>query len=501
LAALLEVRRVHKRYGTTQALTDLDFDVAAGEAVGVVGENGAGKSTFAKILAGAVVPDAGDVFLEGRQLQIRSPRDARLAGIGFIPQELAFVPTLTVAENLLLNNWPTRHGTTSPRAILRHAARAIQRFQIDVPLQAAMAQLKLADQQMVEILKAFIRRSKIILLDEPTAALSAHEASQLFRALESVKSHGVGVVLISHRLDEVLRHCDRIDVFRNSRRVYSAPTVDTPVDEVVFQMLGQAPAMLETGSSAAAAAKHPPALAVSDWQRESHPRLEHVSLDVHEGEVVALFGVRGCGAEVVAEGLAGRHRDITGTLRVGQHETKVFDRPRLARAAGVGYLPPDRKRQGLFTGLSVSQNLGMWALDDVAKRSIINSRREQDLAKGWVNRFNVRYRSLRQPVSELSGGNQQKVLLASRLASKPKVLVLQEPTRGVDIGARLQIHRELRRLAESGLAVLLVTADVEEAVGVADRVLVMRDGVVSRELVGSQKTQSAALRVAAGEES
>jgi ABC-type sugar transport system ATPase subunit len=495
---LLAARGLTKGYGGTVVLRDVDFTLAAGESVAVIGENGAGKSTFAKIIAGVVVPDDGDIVINGEQVAFRSPRDALRHGIAFIPQELAFVPHLTVAENLLLGHWPSTGGVTSPGAIRRRAAGEIARFGLPVDLDKRVSMLKLVDQQIVEILKALIRRAAVILLDEPTASLSEHETQILFAALERLAAQSVGIVYISHRMDEVYKFSDRVDVFRNGERVVSVSPASTTPKELIAHMLGRESEELEGAPERQSAAR--PVLSLRGWHHDGQPLLDGIGFDVGEGEVVGIFGVRGSGAELVAEGLAGRHRDIEGEVEVRGRRYRVFRSPQASRRAKIGYVPADRKKEGIVLIQSIQANLSMLVLRRLQRFGVLRRRLEHSLGRRLADQFDVRMRRLSQPVWELSGGNQQKVLLGSRLAARPAAFVLQEPTRGVDVGARLQIHRFLREIAAEGAGVLLVTSDVEEAVVVSDRLLVMREGRIVAELEGERRTQSRALRAAAGAE-
>jgi ribose transport system ATP-binding protein len=495
---LLAARGLTKSYSGTVVLRDVAFTLSAGESVAVIGENGAGKSTFAKIIAGVVSPDRGEIVVGSEHVVFHSPRDALRHGIAFIPQELAFVPHLTVAENLLLGQWPSTAGVTSPVAIRRRAAAETARFGLPVDLDRRMSALKLVDQQIVEILKALIRRASVILLDEPTASLSENETRILFAALERLAAQGVGIVYISHRMDEVYKFSDRVDVFRNGERVISVPPRGTTPKQLITHMLGREREELEHAPERESAPK--PVLSLRGWRREGQPYLHGVDLDVGEGEVVGIFGVRGSGAELVAEGLSGRHRDIDGVVEVRGRRYRVFRSPQASRRAKIGYVPADRKKEGLVLVQSIQANLSMLVLRRLQRLGVLRRRLEQSLGRSLARQFDVRMRRLSQPVWELSGGNQQKVLLGSRLAARPAAFVLQEPTRGVDVGARLQIHRFLREIAGEGAGVLLVTSDVEEAVVVSDRLLVMREGRIVAELSGDERTQSRALHAAAGAE-
>ena len=492
--ALLAVTGLSKSYGAYRALNNFDFVVEPGQAVSVIGENGAGKSTLAKILAGVIRPDAGTITLNGEEVQLGSPRDALRRGVAFIPQELAYLPNLSVAQNILVGTWPNRFGISTRAMSIAKATEESKRFGIELDVERRMARLKLGERQLVEIVKALARRARLIILDEPTASLSENESQILFRVLRKLCDQGVGIVYISHRMDEVYRFSDRVDVLRNGTHVASAaPSTTSPAQLIEF-MLGQAGEHLPESSAHRSTAEV--RLALVDWRAEGVPTLDGVNLDVRSGEIVGVFGLRGAGQELIAEGLAGLHSNIRGELTVNGRRTRLFTKPRQARKAGISYVPAERKREGLVLALSIRANLTLLILRQISRFGIRVVSLERARALELARRLNIRYRNLEQRTGSLSGGNQQKVMVGSRLATRPTIFVLQEPTRGVDVGARVEIHKFLRELAVGRAAIVLVTSDVEEAVLVSDRLLIMREGSIVGELIGSTKTQSQALALA-----
>jgi len=494
---LLEIAGLAKSYGSNRVLSAIDFHLDAGESVAVIGENGAGKSTFAKILTGVIRADEGSIRLAGEVVSLHSPRDALRHGIALIPQELAYVPHMTVAENILLGAWPSWYGMTWQRASLRRARANCRRFGIELDVARMMATLKLADRQIVEIVKALSRRARLIVLDEPTASLSEQESRTLFAILARLTADGVGVIYISHRMDEVYRFSDRVVVFRNGELVASVAPAETTPAQLIAHMLGQEKEAFAHAIGFPGAGRER-SIELRGWTRPGLPPLSNVTLALDAGEIVGLYGLRGSGAELVAEGLAGLRPDIEGEVVLHGRPARVFPTPLAARRANVAYVPPERKRDGLVLMLSIRANLVLLILRQLARWSVIRRRSEQAAAASLASKFDVRYASLNQKVGQLSGGNQQKVLLASRMAAEPRLLVLQEPTRGVDVGARVEIHRFLVEIADRGCAVLLVTADLEEAVAVSHRLLVMREGRMAGELSGTGKTQARAIALAAG---
>jgi ABC-type sugar transport system ATPase subunit len=426
---------------------------------------------------------------------LQSPRDALAQGVAFIPQELAYVPELTAAENIVLGQWPNQGGLTSAKAIRRRAEAEVARFGLDVDVRQRMSNLKLADRQLVEILKALARKARLILLDEPTASLTDAESQVLFRVLRNLCEQGVGVVYISHRMDEVFRFSDRVDVLRNGALVRSAPTATATPADLIAAMLGQAAEQYEsTGTEGTGN----PLISLENWTSDVAPQLQRLNITVRAGEMVGLFGIRGSGTDLVAEALAGRADHVDGRITILGQSRSIFQTPREAVRAGLAYVPAERKKDGLLLSFPIRQNLSLFLLNALSRFGFVQRAREESLANRLIAQFNVRCRDSRQPVEQLSGGNQQKVMLASRLVRDPKIVVLHEPTRGVDVGARLEIHRILRDVAGRGAAILLVTSDIEEAVAVSDRLLVMRDGALQGELLGTDKTQGQALRLATG---
>ncbi len=498
---VMEASGIRRSFGNHLALDDVDLTLHTGESVALVGENGAGKSTLAKILTGALRPDDGALRVRGQVVRFGSPRDAIAAGIAFIPQELAYVPRMSVGENILLNRWPSWRGMTNRRAIRRSAADALRDFGVELDVDAPLSELKLADRQLVEIVKALARRASVVVLDEPTAALSDRESEALFRALRRLKQDGVACVSVLHRIDHVQGIADRVLVLRNGRAVLSAPRGTSRAD-LVAAMLGPEVAAVETRARASLPRPRAGEVALlgTGLTTTGNPGLRDVDLDARRGEILVVFGVRGSGIEHVGGVLSGRTRLESGSLRIGGREYDGLGSPRAARRAGIGFVPPERKTQGLVLGLSIAANISLLTLSRVSRLGFLSRRAERSLAQKLSASVDVRAQSTQQAVGELSGGNQQKVLLASRLAAGPDLLVLEQPTRGVDIGARAQIHAHLRALAESGMTFIVITSDVEEAVIMGDRVVVVRDGDVVDELAGQRCTQQAVLRAASGGE-
>jgi len=496
---VLSLRGINKRYGPNRVLRDISLEVGVGEVAALLGENGAGKSTLLKILAGVVRADGGTIQVDGQAADLESPRAAAASGVAYIPQELTYVPDITVAENICLGRWPARWGTTSPSATLRRARTIAQRFGFELPLEQNMNRLSRAEQQLAEILKVLIRDARAILLDEPTAALPDHDALRLLRLTRSLAEEGIAVVYVSHRLDEVFRLCDTIHVLRDGHLALSGPIAGTTSAQAIAQMLGRELAAAEPARAGTPSTST--ALRLKGWSRTGIPALRDVSFEVKSGEIVGMYGLRGSGAECIAEALGGLHGDIEGATFVAGARVPALKTPLAAKRAGIAYVPADRKADGLVLGLSVQHQLSLLSLDRVSRFGFIRRREERQLAKQLASSVQLRSRGLGQLQVELSGGNQQKVLLASRMAIKPDIFVLHEPTRGVDVGARLEIHRLLRQLADAGTSILIVTSDIEEVTSVPDRCLVVRQGRIVGELSRPRsEDQSKILHVAGGTE-
>ena len=494
-SAVLHATGLAKSYGGHLVLKHVSFDIRPGEIVAVIGENGAGKSTFAKIITGVVQPESGEIELHGRQVTLQSPRDALRVGIAYIPQELAYLSNRTVADNILIGRWPHRAGVTSDAAIVATASAEAKKYGIEMRVSRRMADLTLAERQLVEIVKALTRSTAVLVLDEPTASLTSGESRKLFGILRQLVATGLSVIFISHRMDEVFEVSDRVVVLRNGDIVGDVATKEATRPQLIGMMLGAAAEELSAQHPRTASTEV--ALELKGWTWTGEPPIRDLHVTVRRGEIVTLFGLRGSGGEAIAEGLAGRNPKFTGKVVVEGREFPVFRTINASMQAGIGYLPAERKRDGLVMPLSVETNLSLPILRSLARLGLLQPRAERAVAMQMRDRLQIRLRSLAQPVATLSGGNQQKVVLGSRLLARPRVLVLQEPTRGVDVGARFEIHQYLRQIAEQGTAILWVTTDVEEAVLVADRLLVLREGSIVAELTGTSKTQGQAVAMAA----
>lgn len=477
---LLVARDVSRRYGGIQALDRVTFALRVGSVHGLVGENGAGKSTLSKILGGVEQPDAGDLLLDGRPVRFGSPRDALAAGIATIAQELALVPARTVAENVFLGAEPRRFGVLDGAALRRRFADLNGRTGFGLDGAARVRDLRVADQQKVEILRAVARDARVILMDEPTASLTSDETHRLLDIVRRLAAGGTAVVLVSHFLDEVLAVAADVTVMRDGRVVRSGPAASETEDGLVQAMIGRklASAFPERRPPADAA----PVVLRADGLRR-RDAIDGVSFEIRAGEILGLAGLVGSGRTEIARALFGADRLDGGTVAVDGRAVRLRH-PADAIAAGIAMLPESRKEQGLHLARPVRENETMASLRAFAPRWVIDGRRERAAARRATSDLDVRTASIEAPVVTLSGGNQQKVLFAKWLLRGPRVLIADEPTKGVDVGAKRQIYDLLHRLAAEGLAVLLISSEIEEVLGLSHRVLVLRGGRVVAEFVG-----------------
>jgi rhamnose transport system ATP-binding protein len=497
---LLELRHAAKSFGAVAALTDGTVSLRGGEVHALLGENGAGKSTLVKILAGVHQPDAGTLTVNGRQAVLHGPAAARAAGIAVIYQEPALFPDLTVAENLFVGRQPLRQARVISRRIDRRAmhdeAAAVFR-RLGVPLDPGRIArgLSIADQQVVEIGKALIASASVIVMDEPTAALSAAEVDRLFAVIRTLQEQHAAILFISHRLEEVFAICQAVTVMRDGRHVLSSDLAGLTANDLVRAMVGRELAGRPPEADRAKRAGDP-ALTVERLTREGV--FTDVSFTVRSGEIVALGGLVGSGRSEVARAVFGIDRYDAGNIVIkGQKLRKAS--PAAAMAAGIGFVPEDRRQQGLVMGMSVQQNVALASLRELSAGGLIRAGAERAMAADWAARLRIKYGRLSDPASMLSGGNQQKVVLARWLGRNPDVLIVDEPTRGIDVGTKAEVHHLLTELARSGVAVLMISSELPEILGVADRVLVMREGRLVAEFSHADASEEALTSAAMGQ--
>ncbi len=488
----VELRGISKRFGATAALADVSMDLRAGEIHALVGENGAGKSTVVKILAGVHQPDRGTILLAGQPTLIHGPAEARSLGISVVHQEPRLFPDLTVAENVFIGHAPSgRLGSIDWRGMRRAAQALFAELDVQFDVGAPVRGVSMADQQLIEIAKALSTDAGVLILDEPTASLSTHEVDRLFTIVRRLRDRGVAVLFVSHRLDEVFALCDRATVLRDGRHVVTATTSELSPADLVRHMVGRAVSLFPKLDSPVGDVL----LEVSGLTRIGVFR--DIGFSVRTGEILGLAGLVGAGRTEVARVLFGIDRRDSGQVRLGG-ELVDFASPSAAMHAGIAYLPEDRHQQGLVLDFPISQNVTLPILPRLFRRLLVRAAVERKVAAEHTEQFNVRMTSVDQLVGALSGGNQQKVVLAKWLAAGPRVLILDEPTRGIDIGAKVEVHRLISELAASGLAIIMISSDLPEVLAMSDRIIVLHEGRVTAEISRDQATQERVMFAATG---
>jgi ABC-type sugar transport system ATPase subunit len=478
--ALLNASAVSKLYPGTTALSGVDLEVDSGEVHALLGENGAGKSTLMKVIAGAETADAGKVVVEGTVVQPGSLESARAHGIAIVYQELSLVPSLSVGENVLLGRWPTsRWGLIDWSALFQEARRFLDTIGFDIDPKGRLDRLGMAERQLVEIAKALATgRVKLLLLDEPTSALSDREAARLFELIDDLKARGVAIVYVSHRLKEILRIADRVTVLRDGKRVDTVASEGIGEARLAMMMVGREVRDAEgVRTSVASTGRRDVVLRATNLSRA--PRLKQVDLKLHRGEVVGIFGLVGAGRTRLARTIFGLEPPLGGSLEI-EDKRGTIDSPATAIELGLGYLGEDRSL-GLVPRMSVAQNVTLAALSSMPG-PLLDFAKEAEIAQRYVDELAIRVSSVHQLVETLSGGNQQKVLLARCLCSHARILILDDPTRGIDVGAKEEVFRLVRKLAGDGVAILYLTSEIKEARSMSERLLVMANGRVIREM-------------------
>jgi ribose transport system ATP-binding protein len=489
---LFEGIGLSKQFGGVVALNDVSVGVTAGEVVAVIGENGAGKSTLMKILAGVIVPDSGSLVWQGDPITFRSTAEAIARGVSLIHQELNLVDNLSVAENLFLGREPQRCGWVRRQELVDASATYLERVGLRVDPRTSLGWLSVAEKQLVEIAKAVSTGARVLIMDEPTSSLSNRETERLFELVDSLRADGTAVLYISHRLAEVNRLADRVEVLRDGQNVGSLRRSQIDHDSMVRAMVGRDPQPRLPRQSQSLGASR----LVVDSLRVPETSAD-ISLEVRAGEIVVLAGLVGAGRSELLETIFGLRRASRGTVRVDGQPVPP-GRVRASITAGLALVSEDRKLTGLHLETSVSSNLTLVSLGKSPAAPWIDSRWEARRAQEQVEALAIKTASLEIRVGSLSGGNQQKIAIAKWLIDPPGVLLLDEPTRGVDVGARHEIYQALRHLAEDGVAILVVSSDMEEVIGIAGRVLVMHDHRLTGELTGDRITESGIMALAVG---
>ncbi len=494
---VLEVVDATVRFPGVTALDEVSFTLLQGQIHALVGENGAGKSSLIKVLTGVYQPDGGEVRYGGQPVRFDDPAAAQRAGISTIYQEVNLVPLMSVARNIFLGREPKRLGLIDYREMNRQAAAVLDRYGIGLDVTAPLRSLGLGVQQMVAVARAVSLDARVVIMDEPTSSLEAKEVETLFRVIRLLHEQGVAVVYVSHRLDELFAICDEVTVLRDGRTVHTGRMGDLTKASLVAAMLGRdlAAAKQRQGTTHREIDETPPVLRVRGLQRT--PVLHGIDLDVRPGEVVGLGGLLGAGRSETARAVMGVDPVDRGTVAVDGTEIRRGS-PGAAVGAGLVLLPEDRRNEGIIPNLSIRDNIVLAALPRLSRAGVVSDRRADELVSTFMRRLGIRASGPHQKVRELSGGNQQKVMLARWLCLQPKVLILDEPTRGIDVGAKAEIRDLIDELAAQGLGLVLISSELDEVVEGSDRVVVLRDGRIADELAGDVVTEAALLQALAG---
>ncbi len=491
---VLEMRHIRKKFPGVIALDDVDFELCPGEVHILLGENGAGKSTLMKILSGAYQKTDGQIVLDGNEVEIRNPKHAQTLGISTIYQEFNLIPHLSVAENIFLGREPSRlPGLINQRAIFQDAKRALSGLGLALDPRRLVKELRVAEQQMVEVAKALSLDARILIMDEPTAALTEHEIKDLFVIIRALKAKGVSVVYISHRMEELFEIGDRVTVLRDGRSVGTYNVRGMSKSELIRLMVNRELTDLFPKKKAERGAE---VLRVESLC--SRDGLNNINFTLHKGEVLGIAGLLGAGRTELARAIFGLDRITSGTIYV-KGEPQRIGSPRAAINAGLGFLTEDRKSQGLVLPLSVKENLCLSSVDKFSAWGVMRPSAEDQAADRYVKELRIKTPSLDQKVVFLSGGNQQKVVLSKWLCSEAEVFIFDEPTRGVDVGAKTEIYQLMNRLTAAGVAIIMISSELLEVLGMSDRILVMRGGEIAGEFTAAEATQEKILQCALGQ--
>ena len=487
---LLETKGLTKHFGTTPALVDVDFTLRSGEVHALLGENGAGKSTLIKVLTGVHKRDAGTICLEGKPIDPRSPRHAQELGISAVYQEINLIPTLSVAENIFLGRQPMRFGIIDTPTANRKARELLKTFHIDIDVTRELSSYSIAIQQIIAIVRGVDLSAKVLILDEPTSSLDRHEVETLFSVIRSLKERGIGILLITHFIDQVYEISDSITVLRNGHKVSEHFTANLPRMQLISDMLGkQLTEELGAQGNHKAARTHEPEPYLQVRGFAHRGMMESFDLDIHKGEIVGLAGLLGSGRTEIAHLIFGIKKTEKGSAYVRDKKVQI-NTPRKAIKLGFGLCPEDRKEEGIIADLTVRENIILALQAKMGWFKFLSVKRQEELAQGMIDALQIVTSDTEKPVKELSGGNQQKVILARWLVSDPEFLILDEPTRGIDVGAHAEIISIIKRLAADGKAMMIISSELAEIVDYSDRVVVLRDHKKTMELEGEQISQN-----------
>ncbi|WML24712.1 sugar ABC transporter ATP-binding protein [Neobacillus sp. OS1-33] len=494
LTPVIEMKGISKAFSGNRVLDQVDFQLLRGEIHALMGENGAGKSTLIKILTGIYERDAGKVFIKGKEVHFKNPKEAEQMGIAVIHQELNIIPYLTVYENMFLGKELTvgRFGITRDKEMKKKTKEYLDRLGIEIDPNMEAGNLSVGQQQMIEIARAVAANTEVLIMDEPTAALTDREIEALFKVIDSLKKQGVGIVYISHRMEEIFQICDRISVLRDGQFIDSKEVAKTNFDEIVKLMVGR-----QLGE------RFPERNTKIGQERfkvenlTSKGSFENISFSIHQGEIVGVAGLMGAGRSEIMQAIFGYRALDGGKMFIDGKEVTIKS-PYEAIKAGIAFVTEDRKSQGLILDLSVRENLSITTLDKISNKSVVSSKTEISLVDEMIEKLHVKTSGREISVKSLSGGNQQKIVIGKWLGIHPKILILDEPTRGVDVGAKKEIYQLMNDLTKQGVSIIMVSSELPEILGMSDRVLVIHEGKLTNVLNKSEATQENIMQSATG---
>lgn len=491
---ILKTIGISKEYPGVKALQNVDFDLQKGEVHILLGENGAGKSTFTQIIAGAVINDSGEIYLDGQLVKMKNCLHAQQLGVGMVFQESHLLPLLTVTENIFCGHELYQKGKKSGKldwnAMKKRSRELLDRLGCSIDVNTKVETLNLVERRMIEFAKALSQDCKVIILDEPTASLSAKETDQLFEVVRELKKQEVGIIYISHRLDEVKRIGDRVTVFRNGEKIKTLNVADTDTDELIELMVGRKMESIYPWE------KREMGDVILEVDHFSHPKyFQDISFTLHKGEILGICGLKGSGKSEILRALFGDLKISGGMMKIDGKEVKIHT-PSAAIAHKMAYVPADRRREGLNLNFDIVKNTTIASMSKFTVWGLLNDKKELEAAEYYKDQLQIKTPTVKKMVKQLSGGNQQKVVLAKWLSSDARIIIFEEPTNGIDVGAKFEFHQLIMDLAKEGVAVILMSSDLPELVGMSDRVVVLKDGRVAGRMEHEELTQEKVLQCA-----
>lgn len=491
MGCILELKDITKVYPGVKALNNMSIQFNKGEIHALMGENGAGKSTLIKVISGAIQPNSGIITFEGENYQTMNPILSQKLGIGVIYQEFNLVPELSIAENIFLGKKLTRGFITNPRLMNEKARELMKTFGIDIDVTMPVKNLSVAYQQLVEITKTLSNDVKVLIMDEPSAPLTNREIDALFAIIQKVKQNGVAVIYISHRMEEIFRISDRVTVMRDGEFVGTKLTSETSSAELIKMMVGR------TLDDRFPTVQKEIGEVILEVKNLSTKMLKNVSLQVHKGEILGIAGLVGAGRTETARAIYGADPIDSGEIILRGKKVHI-GKPKDAIDEGIALIPEDRKKQGVLLDMTIRDNISFVCIRKISKAAVVNRKKDRDLSKSYIQKFNIKTPSMEQLAKNLSGGNQQKVVLAKSLATNSDIIIFDEPTRGIDVGAKQEIYQLMNQLAKEGMAIIMISSEMPELLGMSDRIAVMHEGEVAGELSRAEATQSRILELASG---